>query len=661
VRLRRTQGIDTLAAVAITLGSVLIALAVRPLGHAEAYLALLCGLLLSTLLAGPVVGVASLLAVTLVAALFLVPIAGHNPLTHASERIRLGLFALVAALTCVAAEAQRRARSSAIALARLRADLLTREQAARREAEFRRRQLEGAVDQAPALVLFLVGPEHQIAYANRRAREIAAGRELTGHPLFAALPELHGQAIAGLFERACRSGEPQYARALPVSIEREGRRDELCLTITVQPVGAPTGEQTGLLALAIDVTEETRARERIEALAAENARLLAEAQVALADRDRALADLATAVGHLRQVIDALPEAVAIVDRQGTFVLANDIARAILGRDPTGSALPRETEENPFDLRDPEGRPLPNDATPLARSLLYGEEVRGAQLTLRTSGTQRRVPILLNSTPLRDRAGEIVGALAVFQDVERLQRLERARDDFMAAVTHDLRSPLTTIRGMAQLLKRRLTRLPSVSSELIEGIERIERASARMQSLIEELLDLALLRQGRALALDPRPTDLVALAREAASAGTMPGGAPRVRVHAENEPVIGVWDPVRLARVIDNLVANALKYSPPTAPVDIAIAPEGDEQVVLRVRDEGVGIPAADLPHIFERFYRGSNVGAYTPGTGIGLAGARQIVEQHGGTIAVESVEGQGTTVTVRLPLAAPGTRAQVET
>ena len=661
MRLGRSRRIDLLMAAVITLGAVLIALAVRPLGHAEAYLALLCGLLLSTLLAGPLAGVVSLLAVTLVAALFIVPPAGHNPLAHASERIRLGLFALVAALTCAASEAQRRARASAIALARTRATLLEREQAARREAEFRRRQLEGAVDQAPALVLFLVGPEQQIAYANRRMREMVAGRELTGQPLFTAVPEFGGQAIAGLFEQACRSGEPCYASALPVSIEREGHRDELCLTITVQPVRAPTGEQTGLLALAIDVTEETRARERIEVLAAENARLLAEAQIVLADRDRALADLATAVGQLRQVIDTLPEAVAIVDREGTFVLANDIARAILGRDPTGSRLPRDDEENPFDLRDPEGRPLPNEATPLVRSLLSGEEVRGVQLTLRPAGTQRRVPVLLNSAPLRDRAGEIVGALAVFQDVERLQRLEQARDDFMAAVTHDLRSPLTTIRGMAQLLKRRLARLPGFSPELAEGIERIERASGRMQNLIDELLDFALLRQGRALALDLRPTDLVALAREAAGTGTMPDGVPRVRVRAEVEPVIGIWDPVRLARVIDNLVANALKYSPSTAPVEIVIAREGEAEAVLRVRDEGVGIPAGDLPHIFERFYRGSNVGAYTPGTGIGLAGARQIVEQHGGTITVESVEGQGTTVTVRLPLTAPNARAQVET
>jgi signal transduction histidine kinase len=118
-------------------------------------------------------------------------------------------------------------------------------------------------------------------------------------------------------------------------------------------------------------------------------------------------------------------------------------------------------------------------------------------------------------------------------------------------------------------------------------------------------------------------------------------------------VVGEWDRMRLERVLDNLLSNAVKYSPQGGPIAIRVGREDDAGgawAVVSVRDDGIGVPAEDLPWIFERYRRAGNVAGRVAGTGIGLAGARQIVEQHGGTIGVESDEGQGTTVTVRLPL-----------
>ena len=112
---------------------------------------------------------------------------------------------------------------------------------------------------------------------------------------------------------------------------------------------------------------------------------------------------------------------------------------------------------------------------------------------------------------------------------------------------------------------------------------------------------------------------------------------------------GGWDRSHLERVLANLFANALKYSPPGGAVVATIAREANN-AVLRVSDRGVGIPARDLPHIFEPFFRGSNVAAEYPGTGLGLAGVRRIVTEQGGSISIESEEGAGTTVTVLLPL-----------
>jgi signal transduction histidine kinase len=125
------------------------------------------------------------------------------------------------------------------------------------------------------------------------------------------------------------------------------------------------------------------------------------------------------------------------------------------------------------------------------------------------------------------------------------------------------------------------------------------------------------------------------------------------VQTHEARLIGVWDAARLGRVLDNLVANAIKYSPAGGQISIEVEQEvgaAGGWAALCVRDEGIGIPEADQPHIFERFRRGGNVVGHIAGTGIGLAGACQIVEQHGGSIVVSSREGAGSAFTIRLPL-----------
>jgi len=162
-----------------------------------------------------------------------------------------------------------------------------------------------------------------------------------------------------------------------------------------------------------------------------------------------------------------------------------------------------------------------------------------------------------------------------------------------------------------------------------------------------------LRAGQPLALRTTPTDLAGLARAAVVDARASAVDHELLVDATEPGVTGEWDPVWLRRVLDNLLGNAVKYSPAGGRVAVTVrrveGPDGARAVVT-VADEGVGIPAADLPHVFDPYRRGSNVGARVQGTGIGLAGVRQIVAQHGGTVAVESREGQGSTFTVVLPL-----------
>ena len=255
------------------------------------------------------------------------------------------------------------------------------------------------------------------------------------------------------------------------------------------------------------------------------------------------------------------------------------------------------------------------------------------------------------------AREVANRAALAVENARLygevQQAVRTRDEFLAAASHDLKNPLSSVKLQAQLLQRRAGRSPEIkAADVIDSAERIDGIVTRATALVDELLDIARLQLNQPLDLQRQSMDLVHLAREAVTEAQATDRH-RLRVEALAEPVIGEWDARRLRRVVDNLLNNAIKYSPDGGEVVITVEREGDDQAasaVLRVHDHGLGVPKEDLPRLFERFQRGGNVVGRIAGAGVGLANARHIVESHGGTIALESAEGQGSVATIRLPL-----------
>jgi signal transduction histidine kinase len=185
--------------------------------------------------------------------------------------------------------------------------------------------------------------------------------------------------------------------------------------------------------------------------------------------------------------------------------------------------------------------------------------------------------------------------------------------------------------------------------LVDALDQIEASAGRMSEQLDELVDASRLEAGQTLELRREPIDLIELARTAVGQRQQSTDRHALYVSTTLTELVGVWDAVRLARVLDNLLDNAVKYSPRGGTVEVTIAQE-DGLAVLGVADHGEGIPAADLPHIFERYRRGRNVEGRIPGTGIGLAGVQRIVELHDGTISIDSHVGVGTTFTIRLPL-----------
>ena len=233
----------------------------------------------------------------------------------------------------------------------------------------------------------------------------------------------------------------------------------------------------------------------------------------------------------------------------------------------------------------------------------------------------------------------------------LRRALSTRDDFLASAAHDLRNPLSAIRGAADLLERTLERGEVPRERLAASIAHIQSASRRIGGMLDALLDLAQLELGRPLELRKEVQDVAALAREVVAQCQHASTRHRVRLVAPAE-LVAVVDGPRLQRVMDNLVGNAMKYSPEGGDIDVELREAGGE-LLFSVRDRGIGIPPSEIEAVFERFRRGSNVAGRFSGTGIGLAAVRRIVEQHGGSVEVTSALGSGSTFTVRLPTGRP--------
>jgi len=295
-------------------------------------------------------------------------------------------------------------------------------------------------------------------------------------------------------------------------------------------------------------------------------------------------------------------------------------------------------ENRFRCKDGAYRRLAWTAVPTLEGLLYAV---ARDITDRGKPEEERA---------RSLAREQAGALA-------------EKEGFLASVCHDVQQPLTVILVQTQLMQRQLARGETLASDYLETrLARVLAAATRMRGMTQDLLDATLQESGRPLALLLARTELVALTREAVGEHQLVSAVHQLVFEAEVPVLEATVDETRVHRVLANLLANAIKYSPGGGPVRVTIKECVDSDhkaAMLVVRDEGVGIPQCDLPHVFDRFHRGTNVVGRFVGTGLGLASARELVELHGGTISVESQEGRGSTFVVRLPLTPPAEAMQL--
>ncbi len=352
---------------------------------------------------------------------------------------------------------------------------------------------------------------------------------------------------------------------------------------------------------------------------------LAEYAVVAIENSRLYATTILERNKLETILTRIQDGVIVIDTDERLVMINPAAQAALNLTEVSYR----------------GRPVREVIS--QPDVLELIDVTGQRLSNRTEFTAEDGRVFsVQLTPIPE-----VGIALTLYDITYLRKLDRIKSDFVSTVSHDLRSPLTAILGYVELMER----AGPVTEMQREFIRRVQSSVQSITNLVNDLVNLGQIEAGfdaRKESLDlPRIMQLSAAGMEKilkekglTLALNIPDGLPTT-----------FGNPVQMRQMIEHLLDNAVKYSKPGGSIDVAGTVEMN-QIILRFSDTGVGIPPADLPHIFEKFYRSSNVSGSSSGTGLGLAIVRSIAENHNGRIWVDSTPGKGTTFTIVLPLPA---------
>ncbi len=343
------------------------------------------------------------------------------------------------------------------------------------------------------------------------------------------------------------------------------------------------------------------------------------------------------------ILEHLPLAVAVIDHAGTIIHINQAARAFavqMGSDDPDwrAGMARLT------ILDTDGQPLAPAEQPLARA--FGGVTTARELTL-VSAAGRRVHLETIGVPLRGPDGSLYAVMTAFHDITELRELANAKDRFLSIASHELRSPITSLRATTSLLQIDPKALTDEARRTVL-LSRIQRQIDRLSTLVERLLDTTRLNAGE-MPLDYTDVDLSALCHDAAEHARLTDPEHRYVVDAP-EPLPGRWDAARIEQVLTNLLSNASRYSPLRSEIVVRARRLDHARVAVDVADQGPGITPDQLDKLFTPFYRGAAAARHKGGLGLGLYITREIVRRHGGSVRVSSTPGQGATFTVELPL-----------
>ena len=500
--------------------------------------------------------------------------------------------------------------------------------------------LQEVVDSARALTASRYAAITVLDEAGRLSDFIVSGLTREEHQGLWDMPEGLGffEYLSGLREPLRVSNIDSHLRALnmPDFLPSIPVRSLLVAPIRHQGAGV------GTIYLGHDTHDREFTQEDEETLvlfASQAAMAIANARRHREER-RARADLET-------LIDTSPVGVAVFDAgTGAPVSFNREARRIVDSlrnyDQTSEDL-----LSVLTFRRADGREYSLREIPLEQVLSIGETVRAEEITLEVPDG-RSVTMLLNATPILSDEGSVESMVVTLQDMASVEELERLRAEFLAMVSHELRAPLTSIKGSAATVLGSTAELdPAV---LRQFFRIIEDQADHMNDLVSDLLDVARIETGT-LAVSPEPAEVAALVDRARNAFISSGGGNNLDIDIGTDLPLVMADRRRIVQVLGNLLTNADRHSPESSVIRVTAVREG-VHVAFSVVDEGRGIPEENLPYLFRKFSR-IDTEERREDTGLGLAICKGIVEAHGGRIWAESDGlGLGTRFTFTLPMAA---------
>jgi len=407
--------------------------------------------------------------------------------------------------------------------------------------------------------------------------------------------------------------------------------------------GSPLRDKRGTIIGAVSVVRDVTERALME--------------LELEDMTR---DAQTRACRMEAIIESMVEGVVVYDRDGYILQMNSAAQQMYGAENVEeySSTPMLERAHRFQFHDVQGHAIPPEEIAIASALRSGTAIsREMWLTLPGGKTK----VLRDSvSPIRNSKGELDGAVNVVEDITQRKSIEQQKNEFLSIASHELRTPITALMGLADILQMMINRGQSLNTpRTTRAIREIIQQSQRLTRLIEDMIELSRIEIDQ-MPLQIEQNDLLEMLNYVIETQSLINKNRPLKLVVEGlhpkEGLPGYFDRDRIGQVMNNLISNAAKYSSPGSEIEVGLRYDAAHpgEALLWVKDAGVGIAADEVPHIFERFHRAGNLDRSISGFGIGLYLVHEFVTRHGGQVRVETVEGRGSTFYVYLPLQPPG-------
>lgn len=477
-------------------------------------------------------------------------------------------------------------------------------------------QFKGLLYSSTSLITFLKGPEYIIEFANDPIRKIwGKGNDVTGKPLFEVIPEVREQGVQDYLDQVYYKGQPYHAEGMPLEHEVNGKMIKSYFDFTYMPQRSSDGEIKGVGVIAQDVTGSEMLNQQLRKSEKE----------------------------FRELVDFMPHKISIADANGNTLFYN---KSWL--DYTGMNMQEFIDHHWSDIVHPEQREKVEKE--LEECLSTGKNL-DLELKILNKDQQYKWH-LCRAIAIKDEDDIITSWISSSTEIQKLKEEEQRKEDFLKLVSHELKTPVTSIKGYVQLLLSLLKGRNGEGVPIEQSkpyLHRIENQVERLIILISEMLDLSRIEQNE-LELHKEEFSLNEHVENIIEDISYIHKDVQIEMEHLCECNI-VADKDRIGQVIINFITNALKYSPDSKKVQVKIFHRKRNNVAVSVRDFGIGIEKKDFKKIFNRFYRVSSKNEKTyAGFGIGLYLSREIIERHRGKIFVQSNIGEGSEFTFTLPL-----------